>query len=44
MAEQAQLQENNISQFSKGLYKDNSFVDQPKGSYSFCLNCVMKLS
>ena len=31
---------NNVSTFSKGLYKDNSFVDQPKGTYSFCLNGV----
>ena len=40
MAEQTQLQENNISQFSKGLHQDNSLVDQPKGTYSFCLNGV----
>ena len=38
MAEQ--LQENNISQFSKGLFQDNSFVDQPKGTYRFALNSV----
>lgn len=40
MAQEKQLQNNNISQLSKGLYKDNSFVDQPKGTYSFCLNGV----
>lgn len=39
MAQKKQLQ-NNISQLSKGLHKDNSFVDQPKGTYSFCLNGV----
>lgn len=40
MAEERQLQNNNISQFSKGLYQDNSFVDQPKGTYRFALNSV----
>ena len=40
MAEQTQLQENNISQFSKGLHQDNSLVDQPKGTYRFALNSV----
>lgn len=40
MAEQTQLQENNISQFSKGLHQDNSLVDSPKGTYRFALNSV----
>lgn len=40
MAQEKQLQENNISQLSKGLYKDNSPIEQPKGTYSFCLNGV----
>ena len=40
MAQEKQLQENNISQLSKGLHTDNSQIDSPKGTYSFCLNGV----
>ena len=40
MAQEKQLQENNISQFSKGLHTDNSQVDSPKGTYRFTLNSV----
>lgn len=39
MAEK-EIQNNELTQFSKGLHKDNSFLDQPKGTYSFCLNGV----
>lgn len=40
MAQEKQLQENNISQLSKGLHTDNSQVDSPKGTYRFALNSV----
>lgn len=35
-----QLQQNDISQFSKGLHLDNSLVDSPKGTTRFALNTV----
>lgn len=38
--EQKQLQQNNLSEFSKGLHLDNSLMDQPKGTYRFALNSV----
>ena len=34
MAQEKQLQNNNISQFNGGLHTDNSFVDQPKSPNS----------
>lgn len=34
------IHENNISQFNKGLYLDNSIIDSPKGSYRFALNAI----
>lgn len=40
MAQEKQLQENNISQLSKGLHTDNSQIDSPKGTYRFALNSV----
>ena len=40
MAQEKQLQNNNISQLSKGLHTDNSQVDSPKGTYRFALNSV----
>ena len=40
MAEEKQLQQNNLSELSKGLHRDNSFIDQPKGTYRFALNSV----
>lgn len=40
MAEQTQLQENNISQVGKGLFLDSSLIDQPKGTYRYALNSV----
>ena len=40
MAQEKQLQNNNISQFNGGLHTDNSFVDSPKGTYRFALNSV----
>ena len=40
MAQEKQLQNNNISQFNGGLHTDNSLGDSPKGTYSFCLNGV----
>ena len=33
-------QENNITQFNKGLSLDNSIIDSPKGSYRFALNAI----
>ena len=35
-----QLQNNNVSQIIKGLHRDNSFLDMPKGAYYFALNSV----
>ena len=35
-----ETQENNITQFNKGLFLDNSIVDSPKGSYRFALNAI----
>ena len=32
--------EENVKRPHKGLYKDNSFNDQPKDTYTFCLNGV----
>lgn len=40
MAQEKQLQNNNISQFNGGLHTDNSQIDSPKGTYSFCLNGI----
>ena len=40
MAQEKQLQNNNISQFNGGLHTDNSLVDSPKGTYRFALNSV----
>ena len=40
MAQEKQLQNNNISQFNGGLHTDNSFIDSPKGTYRFALNSV----
>ena len=40
MAQEKQLQNNNISQFNGGLHTDNSLIDSPKGTYRFALNSV----
>ena len=40
MAQEKQLQNNNISQFNGGLHTDNSLIDSPKGTYRFALNLV----
>ena len=40
MAQEKQLQNNNISHFNGGLHTDNSLIDSPKGTYRFALNSV----
>lgn len=35
-----EIQKNNLTQLSKGLHSDNSYVDSPKGTYRFALNSV----
>ena len=34
------MQEKNITRFQKGLYKDSSYVNQPKDTYTFALNAI----
>ena len=34
------IEKDNVQRTSKGLHTDNSQVDSPKGTYSFCLNGV----
>lgn len=39
MAEQS-IQENNLTQLSKGLHTDNSIIDSPRDTYRYALNSV----
>lgn len=37
-----QIQNNEVTQIIKGLHLDNSYSDQPKGTYRFALNSVVE--